>query len=234
MRAIRLAESMCLRRRPHWPSFSAADERTTERAETEAGPRQQRSRRRRSRSGPTTTRGVATAVQRVSARGPRPARRSRPATMNPTKRPAGRDATAGPASLGSSSGRRRRRSIGDEQRGDRAAVAKDDVAEPAALIDTGMPLEHLQRSVDRWRHERRERGVRRTIAARRLFERDRSLGEIEFDGAVLVIAGRLTRQHRQARSRARVAHEHPPPAARTRPAASAHHDCSTERLEISG
>ena len=88
----------------------------------------------------------------------------------------------------------RRRAAGDEQRREHAAVAKHHVAEAAALIDTGVPLQHLQCSIDCWRLERRERGVRRTVAAPSVVERDRSLREIEFDGAVLMIASCLARQ----------------------------------------
>jgi hypothetical protein len=65
----------------------------------------------------------------------------------------------------------------------------------------------LERSVDRHRLERGERGVRPTIPEAGVFQRDRSLGETECDGAVLMIAGCLTRQRGQARSRIRVADE---------------------------
>ena len=122
-------------------------------------------------------------------------RRTRGTVRPAATRPPGRE------SLGSSSGAARRRAVGDQQRGQRAAVAKDDVAEAAALIDTRMPLQQFERSVDRRRLERRQRGVRRTVAASGLFERDRPLGETELDGAILVIAGRLARQRGQARSR---------------------------------
>src|SRR5262249_6505569 len=41
----------------------------------------------------------------------------------------------------------RRRTLGDEQRNEGAAVSEDDMAEAPALIDAGVPLEHLERRV---------------------------------------------------------------------------------------
>ena len=141
-----------------------------------------------------SARGVATAAPRVSAPGRKTSLTVEIGDDKPEETSCRQRRHGGARVVRLQLRRRRRRTVGDEQRGEGAAVAKHDVAEAAALIDTGMPLQQLQRSVDRWRLERRERGVRRTVAAPGVFERDRPLGEIEFDGAVLVIAGRLARQ----------------------------------------
>src|SRR5262245_8844243 len=83
-----------------------------------------------------------------------------------------------------------------------STVAEDHVCEATSLVDARVALEEVNRSAgqSRWCSQRREECERRIVSARRLFERNRTLGKIEFDRAVLMVTGSVSRELGESRT----------------------------------
>ena len=101
----------------------------------------------------------------------------------------------------------RRCSVGYEQRHGDAMEMEDEVPEAAALIDTRVSFDRLERPINRRQLQRRQLDIRRTVPAASFVERNGTLREIEAQSAILMIAGRHAGQRGEARSRTDVAHQ---------------------------